>query len=232
MNAIVIHSIPYGDNSRIAHILMANEGLKSFMVRSGKGNRSKNNHLLAPLSLLEIEVHLRENANIHNLTQMNSAYTLAEIPFDPVKSAIALFCGELLHKTLHKDYSNPGLFRFIAESVVALDQSEKPANFPMYFLSGLCSHYGFELHNEGEPKVFDISSGEITNRMALHPADLSERECMVLSSLIEAGQAFYDVSANQRERRNITDVLISYLRQHLDMKFEIRSAGVLHEVFS
>jgi DNA repair protein RecO (recombination protein O) len=232
MNAIVIHSIPYGDNSRIAHILLANEGLKSFMVRSGKGNRSKNNHLLAPLSLLEIEVHLRENANIHNLTQLNSAYSFVEIPFDPVKSSIALFCGELLHKTLHKDYANAGLFRFIAEAVVALDQADKAANFPMYFLSGLCAQYGFELQRTGLPKIFDMSSGEVFDRLALQPADLSERECVILSELIEAGTSFQEVSANQRDRKNIVDTLISYLRQHLETKFEIRSAGILHEVFS
>jgi len=233
MKGIIIHSIAYGDYSRIAHILLETEGLKSFMVRKGKGNRSKNNHLLAPLTIVELEAHLRENANIHNLTQLNSAYAFQSIPFDPVKASIALFCSELLHKTLHNDYINVGLFKFICNSAIALDQAASPANFPIAFLCGLCSHYGFEIQLlDVQAKRFDLASGEISSGFSAQPSLLNERECAVLAALASTDSDVFSIAANQTERRNITDTLIAYLKQHLDMRFEIKSTSVLHEVFS
>ena len=50
--------------------------------------------LFQPLALVELEADFRPNATIYKVKEAKSLYPFATLPYDPYKSAIALFLSE------------------------------------------------------------------------------------------------------------------------------------------
>jgi DNA repair protein RecO (recombination protein O) len=205
---------------------MRDEGLRSCVVRTGKKSSA---NLLFPMSVVDFEADMRQHKSIHTARNLTPAMVYSGLMFDPVRSAIAIFMGEILHRTLQEDYVNPALYDDLLQIIHQLDTSDAPANLALLFMVRLCGHYGFDIELPEEIAPWhDLIDGHHTGAKPSGQAVISGEEMKLLIALLEDQE---DFPASSSQRRNLLNALIAYLRHHLDIRMEINSVAVLQEVF-
>lgn len=233
LQGIVIHTIRYNDHQIIARIFTEEHGLKSFLVRSGKTPKTSKLHLIQPLSLVEFESSLKENARIHSIKNLRSAHPWQAIPFHPGKSSIVLFLNEVLYKTIPDDYFNEPLFRFLWDALILLDDSWDEKNFHIWCLLEITRHYGFYPWTEHEnAKYFDMQNGQMVNHFPGHNEIMDGESVAILLQMLEREwPEVQDMALHSQLRSELLNGMVRYIRLHTDNLREIKSLEVLREVF-
>ena len=104
---IVLHTLKYKDTSLIADIYTEVAGRASFMVSIPRSRKAAVKPVLfQPLALVELEADFRPNATIYKVKEAKSLYPFATLPYDPYKSAIALFLSEFLYRAVREEAEN------------------------------------------------------------------------------------------------------------------------------
>lgn len=136
---IVLHTLKYKDTSLIADIYTEVAGRASFMVSIPRSRKAAVKPVLfQPLALVELEADFRPNATIYKVKEAKSLYPFATLPYDPYKSAIALFLSEFLYRAVREEAENRPLFAYLYHSVIWLDECREGfANFHLVFLMRL-----------------------------------------------------------------------------------------------
>lgn len=233
---IVLSTVRYSDSSVIVRIYTREKGLKSFMVRTGKGKNALSKlAMLQPLSLVEISFSDDARKNLHTLRSLERDISLKTIPFEPLKTCIALFVAELISKSIVEEEVNLELYKFLHGSVLLLDDDEGTAsNFHLKFMVEFTRFLGFYPDNSSYGKeYFDLSEGEFTSAEPIHAYHLKPDLAKVFSQLIDARMSAYaQIQLSNMQRRELLQKLIDYYRLHLDGMKEVKSHLVLEEVLS
>ena len=235
-SGIVLSTLRYSDNSFIARIYTRSKGFRSFMVRTGKGKGALSKlSMLQPLSLVEFSFSDDERKNLHTLRSLERESALKSIPFDPVKTCIALFVAELVGRSIGEEEQNEQLFKFLHNSVLLLDHDmESSANFHLKFMLEFTRFLGF--YPQTEPNnlpFFDLSEGCFAHTEPFHPYHVSSPLSGKLAELLNVGMSSYgQVKLSNLQRRELLQKLIDYYRLHLDGMKELNSHRVLEEVLS
>ena len=154
--AIVLHSLKYGETRLIVDMFTRNYGRLSFIVSIPKSSKARvKKQLFQPLTLLEIEVDVRQKVQLQKLSDVRLAAPFLSIPFDPYKLSISLFVAEFLYYALRSEQRNELLFDYLENSILWLDgQDGHYANFHLVFLMRLSRFLGFY------PNLEDYKSGD------------------------------------------------------------------------
>ncbi|MEJ0055490.1 MAG: DNA repair protein RecO [Bacteroidota bacterium] len=141
---IVFRFTKYGETSIIVSIFTEMFGLQSYIVNGVRTKSAKNKiALFQPLTLLDLVVYYRENADILRIKEVKVLYAYQTIHQDIRKSAIAMFLNEFINKAV-KDQSHAGeICEFLTGSLVALDEIQSPENFHLVFVLKLSRYLGF-----------------------------------------------------------------------------------------
>lgn len=216
---IVFRFTRFRESSIIVTILTEAFGIQSYIVngvRSSKTTAGKM-ALYQPLTLLDMVVYHRDNANINRIREVKCPYPYHSVATDVRKSAIAMFVCEILNKTVREETAPGPLFDFIFNSLRVLETLEKNyENFHLLFLIKLSRHLGFGVYTAaqiGGTRPFD-----------------RETESVVESLLT----ASYDetIGMTVSRRREILEALVAFFGEHIESLGEIRSVQVLREVLS
>lgn len=216
---IVFRFTRFRESSIIVTILTEAFGIQSYIVngvRSSKTTAGKM-ALYQPLTLLDMVVYHRDNANINRIREVKCPYPYHSVATDVRKSAIAMFVCEILNKTAREETAPGPLFDFIFNSLRVLETLEKNyENFHLLFLIKLSRHLGFGVYTAaqiGGTRPFD-----------------RETESVVESLLT----ASYDetIGMTVSRRREILEALVAFFGEHIESLGEIRSVQVLREVLS
>lgn len=221
---IALSYIRYRETSIIARVYTEDFGLQSFIVHNVRSAKSKTNKiaLFQPLTLLDMVVYYKSDRDLHRLSEVKTLQPFQSIPFEVAKSSMALFVTELLTKTLKEETSNPVLFRFIAESVLFLEEAQNNfENFHLAFLFKLTSYLGFipenarefeeQLREHSYPFLPDQDTENALNQLLRQP----------LGTPIRLTRA---------ARVELLEALVAYYRIHVDSLGEVKSLAVLREV--
>lgn len=213
---IVFRFTKYGETSIIVNIFTELFGLQSYIVNGVRSKSSKNKiALYQPLTLLEMVVYHRENANINRIKEVKCFYPYQTIPVDIKKSALAIFINEVLNKTVKDESHAQDLCIFLMESLQALDQmTEKAENFHLLFLLKLSRLLGFGAYNLIE---------------VLGPRASDEETERLLAQLIHADYNTF-IALTNTQRRAILELLLKFYADHIDTFGEMRSVQVLRDV--
>ena len=143
--AIVLHSLKYGESKLIVDMFTRMHGRQSFIVSIPKTNKGKmKKQFFQPLTLLEIETDIRPKLQLQKLDDVRLAVPFTSIPFEPDKLAIALFVAEFLYYALRSEQRNELLYDYLENSILWLDgQQNRFANFHLVFLLRLTRFLGF-----------------------------------------------------------------------------------------
>lgn len=213
---IVFRFTKYGDTSIIVTIFTELFGLQTYIVN---GVRSKSSRgkiaLYQPLTLLDLVVYYKENANIKRIKEVRCLHQYQTLQSDIRKSSIGMFITEVLNKAVKEEAHAQEQFEFLLNSLISLDEQKKGfENFHLIFLIKLSRFLGFGAHH-----VKEVLTGRFTEK--------EEEE--LLRKLITAGYGD-TFSITLEQRRSLLEILLRFYSAHMDSLGEIRSVQVLKEV--
>ena len=234
--AIVLHSLKYGESRLIVDMFTRTFGRQSFIVsipKTSKGNIKK--QFFQPLTLLEIETDIRLKLQLQKLNDVRLLTPFASIPFEPDKLAISLFVAEFLYYALRSEQRNELLYDYLEYSIMWLDgQQANFANFHIVFLLRLTRFLGFypNLDDYEDGDYFDLRESEFmrnppVHRDFLHPEEAQKVQLMMRMDF--PTMHLFRMSHNDRNR--LLEISIKYYRLHLPDFPEMKSIEVLQALY-
>ena len=247
--AIVLHSLKYGEQRVIVDMFTRSHGRLAFIVPLPRSARSTlKKQYFQPLTLLTIEMDVRPQVQLQKLKDASLLSPLSSLLSAPDKLAIGLFVAEFLYHSLKGEQQNEPLFEYVLSSLQWLDGApDRYANFHLVFLMRLSRFLGFypnlekgergRRSEEGgtrkeEQRFFDLRAASFCEAPPLHRDFLMPAEASHLRLLMRMDYATMHLFRLSRTERNrIVELLLLYYRIHLPDFPELRSLGVLHELF-
>jgi len=230
---IVLHTTKYSETSVIAKIYTEKLGLVTYMVKGVRSSKSASKAaLLQPLTLLEMEVSHRENKQLQYIKEFRRDYVYRSIPFDTLKSTVAIFLLELISKAIREHEQNSEMFEFMYESLCVLDQSKTlNPDFHLLFLVHFTRHLGFVPHGNFSPQnqYFEMTEGVFIPQQSEINV-MNRTESKLLYDLMLANPfADNPLNITRTERKQMMTNLVRYYQLHLE-NFSLRSPDILEEI--
>lgn len=236
--AIVIKTTDYSENSVVLKCFTAAYGLQSYLVNGVKNRKGAvRPSQLLPLSLLELEAYHQQNKNLQRIKELRCFPALHELHVDLLKSCLAIFMAELLHKSLlFENQRDEKLFDFLQSSIQFVDLSQGSlALFPSFFMLQLSRYLGFfpKTDYDAGRTSFNLQEANFfawePNREGVLTPELSS----VLFELSQCNfQNFQQLDSLRGQRNTLLQSLITYFRLHVPGFVELKSHTVLAEVLS
>lgn len=237
IEGIVIDTIKHNDRHNVVTLFTRTRGRMSFLspAGAGKSGRIRKARLL-PLSVIETQVNIKQNKDLHNLGSITPLEIWHEIYFNPVKSSLTFFISEFLNRYLRDASPEPALWEFIIGSIRALDTLEAgTANFHIWFLIHFLNIAGItpDLSDYEPGDRFDMRAGNLVGDTSYHKDTLTSAETAILIKLSRISlsnlRAYRFTGA---ERRLLLDHILRYYAIHFPGLSSLRSPDILSEVFS
>lgn len=234
--AIVLHSLKYGETRLIVDMFTRQFGRLSFIVSMPKTAKSKmKKQFFQPLSLLEIETDVRPKMQLQKLSDVRLASPFASIPFHPHKLSMALFLAEFLYYALRSEQRNELLYDYVESSILWLDgQEDRFANFHLVFLMRLSRFLGFypNLDHYQTGDYFDLRESEFLSAPPLHRDFLYPEEADKVQLMMRMDYpTMHLFRMSHQERNRLLEVTLIYYRLHLPDFPEMKSISVLQELY-
>ena len=224
---IALSYIRYRESSIIAKIYTEAFGIQSYIVNGVRSSRSKANRiaLFQPLTSLDLVVyHKNKTDTLHRISEIKCRVPFHSLPFEVVKSSLALFLTEILSKALREEEENFPLFEFLEEAIGYLDNAEGGyENFHIHTLVQLAFYLGF-----GMETAADLTNELRANHYPVAP-DAIQRTALQIWLSAPFG---VPVALDKSRRLSLLSMLLFFYKIHLDSLGEIKSLDVLHEVLN
>ena len=234
---IVLRTLKYKDTSIIVDIYTEVSGRASFLVSVPRSRKAAMKPaLFQPLALMELEADFRPNATIYKVKEAKSFYPFASLPYDPYKSAIALFLSEFLCRAVREETENRPLFAYLQHSIIWLDECRAGfANFHLVFLMRLSRFLGLypNLEDYAAGDYFDLQNACFTPlRPSLHSNYIAPEEASRLIMLMRMNyETMHLFAMNRIERARCLMIMNEYYRLHLPDFPVLKSLEVLQALF-
>ena len=234
--AIVLHSLKYGESRLIVDMFTRTFGRQSFIVSIPKTSKGKiKKQFFQPLTLLEIETDIRPKLQLQKLNDVRLLTPFASIPFEPDKLAISLFVAEFLYYALRSEQRNELLYDYLEYSIMWLDgQQANFANFHIVFLLRLTRFLGFypNLDDYEDGDYFDLRESEfmrnpLVHRDFLHPEEAQKVQLMMRMDF----PTMHLFRMSHDDRNRLLEISIKYYRLHLPDFPEMKSIEVLQALY-
>jgi DNA repair protein RecO (recombination protein O) len=231
--AVILRSVSHGDSKKILKLYTQTHGTLSAVARVGRSNTSQvRSSTIMPLHFIEGIFSMKQNRELHQLTEASCYLSFPAIHVSPAKLSLAQFMNEVLLKTLQDHPANPELFSFVEATLRSLNDSESGyLQSHLFFMRELCSYAGFEPQNNRDRDniYFDCREGRFGMIDIPFPMGLNENESKLFSEFLKAGpDQVYSLS----ERRQLLDILMAYYAMHLPGFSGLRSLDVLRELIA
>jgi len=232
---IVFKTTDYGESSVVVQVFTEKFGLQSYMVNGAKKPKAKiARNMLQPLHLLDMVVYHKETGNIQRIKEVKNSPQLQSIPYDVIKSSLAMFLNEILYKAVKQQSADENMFDFVFSAIEWLDyQTDGIANFHLLFLIRLTRYLGFypDRYLAGEADYFDLKNGTFSRFKPDSVLYLSPPHTYNFTVLLQG--TFENIAAiklNNDERRYLINKLLDYYALHIEGFGNIKSQAVLEEV--
>jgi len=234
--AIVLHSIKYGEARLIVDMFTRSFGRQSFIVSIPKTSKGKvKKQFFQPLTLLDIESDVRPKLQLQKLNDVRLAVPFASIPFESDKLSISLFMAEFLYYALRSEQRNELLYDYLENSIQWLDgQQAHYANFHLVFLLRLTRFLGFypNLDDYQEGDYFDLRESVFMNNPPVHRDFLYPEEAQKVQLMMRMDfPTMHLFRMSHEERNRLLEVSIKYYRLHLPDFPEMKSIEVLRALY-
>ena len=226
--AIVLHSLKYGEGRIIVDIFSREQGRLSLIVSAPRSERSKiKKQYLQPLTLLMLECDVRPQARLQKVREATLLTPLPSLFSDAKKLSIGLFVSEFLYHALKGEQRNVPLFDYVRSSIEWLDAASGPvANFHLVLLMRMARFLGFYPNMESEGDYFDLGEGTFGQQRDDRIAGATVRQLMRMDY-----PTMHLFRLSRQERLQILQTLLRYYELHLPAFPELRSLSVLKELY-
>lgn len=217
--------IKYGETSVIVRIFTREFGLKSYIINGARSKTSKSKMALyQPLTLLDLVIYDKESSSLNRISEAKLLMPFQLVPFDFLRSGIAMFMAEVMGKSVFEGYQNEEFFDFLESTIRLLDEKETAlVHFPLVFLWESSKYLGFA------PE--DSESFFVELKQYPQGPDVMEEEKDYLKSVIAQSFLCTD-SSPSKIRRNMLDHFLLFYGNHLDLAYNWKSVKVLRQMMS
>ncbi|MBQ8158746.1 MAG: DNA repair protein RecO [Prevotella sp.] len=251
--AIVLHSIKYGESKMIVDMFTRQHGRLSFVIGLPKSAHARlKKQYFQPLTILNIECDVRPQLSLQKLSDASIHTPLPSLLSTPVKLAISLFLSEFLYHALRDEQQNILLFDYITSSLEWLESRDSDyANFHLVFLMHLSRFLGFypnleergvrrdergvrkEERTRSEEAYFDLQAASFCSAPPLHRDFLMPQEASMLRLMMRMDfPNMHLFHMNRQQRNRCIEVALQFYRIHLPDFPELRSLDVLKELWN
>lgn len=215
---IVFRFTKYGESSIIVTIFTELFGIQTYLVNGVRNKSAKGKiALFQPLTLLDLVVYYKENANIKRIKEVKCLHQYQSLAADLRKSTIAIFISEVLNKTVKDESHAQEIFEFLYHALILLDHQQTAVeNFHLIFLIKLSRFLGFGAHQ----------SNEILGARMLDPEEENILKKLLQTDFTEV------IPMTNMQRRNVLEAILRFYSLHIELLGEIKSVQVLREVMS
>ena len=229
--AIVLHAIPYGENSKVVKCFTDSLGLQSYLV-NGVNNKKGvlKPSMVMPLTQLNIVAYHKGKGNLERIKEARISSHYQTIPIDPMRNALAIFVSEILAKVCQEEQENQPLFNFLENQLATLDAVETQLGFfHLSFLIELSSFLGFKPSLPQIPILhFDMMEGTFETIKPLHAHYLSKEETTLLCDVLKQSQS---PATDKEIRLSLLDKLLEYYKIQLDGFGDVKSLEIIKVLF-
>jgi DNA repair protein RecO (recombination protein O) len=234
---IVLKTTDYGESSVIVQVFTEKLGLQSYIINGVKKPRAKvSRNMLQPLHLLDMVVYHKSAGNVQRISELKTSPVLQSIPYDVIKSSIAMFLNEVLYKSVKQQTADEHMFDFVFSAIEWLDhQTEGLANFHLLFLVKLTRYLGFypDRYQLNEADYFDLKNGVFIKYKPDSILYLSPPHTQNFSRLLQCSfENLATLKLSNDERRYLIAKLLEYYALHIEGFGNIQSHEILEEVLS
>lgn len=235
-DGVVLRTIKYNDTLMITDIYTRQKGRKSFLLPISHSKKARvRNVLFQPLSLVSFTAPQRGAKQLVRIAEAQPYLLYSSIPYDVVKSSIALYLAEVLTHALREEEPDEVLYTYIERALFWFDDvTEGYADFHLVFMAQLLRFLGIapNIENAATNSYFDMQAGSLVREHPLHPHFLLPAATAAFIKLFTSD--FLSVRAlalNGELRGNFLAVLEEYYRLHVPDFPTLRSSDVLRELF-
>jgi DNA repair protein RecO (recombination protein O) len=247
---IVFHSIRYAESSIIVKIYTELFGLQSYLIKGIRNVRSKiKPALFQPLTLLDLVVYHREKQSLNAVREAHLAHPFLTIPFDVRKSSVTLFINELAYKAIREEEPNAGMFAFLWQTCLQLDEAEESVScFHILFSLRLMHYLGIFPQNNHSARfpVFNMREGLFQAAIPNHPHYLDPANSLLMSHALDVcgpQQTEHEGKSEWRDfsesaipdpasRNRLLETILLYYQLHLPGFKGVQSHHILHDVLA
>lgn len=234
---IVLHQVKYTDSSNIVSIYTRQLGKISFIIRRSNNKKAiQHTSLLQPLSVVEINFSFQPKRSIHHINELKREFPFSQIPFDPIKSSVAIFMAEILGKTLRYTDIDEQLYDFLETSVLELDKCNRGVgNFHLSFMMQLSEYLGFSPNKDQieTARFFDLKNGIFEYFQPEHPYFLQPETTAAFKVLVNINfDKLDELSLSKSRRTELLHSLVEYYQLHIAGFQNVRSLDVLQHLWS
>ena len=192
--------------------------------------------IFQPLSFIEFEADYRPNVTLYRVKEAKSFYPFSSIPYDPYKSAMALFLSEFLYRAIREEAENRPLFAYLQHSIIWLDECREGfSNFHLVFLMRLSRFLGLypNLEDYHAGDYFDLLNACFTStRPQLHSSYINPEDAGRLRRLMRMNyETMHLFGMSRAERTRCLTTINDYYSLHLPDFPVLKSLEVLKELF-
>lgn len=235
---IVLRTFPYSESSSIVRILTKEFGLKSYILKAGRKQKTSiRSNIFQPLYILDLQVYNNPKKEIQIISEAKIGQDLSPLFSNIKKTSLAFFLSEIINQCIKEEEKSEELYDFIEKNIIKLNTlSENYSNFHLNFLIELSEHLGFKPMNNYslETPYFDILKGHFVNQSPYHSMHLSKEDSLLLSnflfSLNPISQNYTPIKLNKEEKNKILNILIQFYQTHILSPNSIKSHQVLAEL--
>lgn len=222
--AIVFRATKYSENSLVVKLYTEAYGLKSYLISSVHGKKSKA-ALFLPMNLLELVANHAEKSKLIRPREVRLLENLQQVYADITKQSILLFINEITYKSIKEEEPNEKLFHFLLLKIMQLEhETIGIANFHLQFMieiSKLLGFYPQGNYNEKTP-YFDLQEGIFTSTSSNYTIDDGSSKALGACILGE-----YQQLKSKDSRNNLLEKLILYFSLHIEGFNKINSFAIL-----
>lgn len=226
----------HNDQYNVVTLFTSTRGRMSFLSAVGKGaGASRRAARLSPLSVIATDVRLQEGRSLQKLGAVEPVRVWNKLYFNPAKSAIAMFLSEFLYKLLLESAPERSMWEFIVDATAYIDASPGNAsNLHIAFLVSLLPYAGIfpDLSNYEAGDYFDMQAGRYAAGVPLHHHVVEPMEASFVATLGRMTFAnAHRFRFSREQRRRVLEALLHYYSLHYAGTADIKSLGVLNELF-
>lgn len=234
---IVLKTTLYSESSVVVQMFTEKFGMQSYLINGVKKPKAKiKMNMLQPLHLVDMVVYHKVNSSIQRISELRPSPIFRSIPYDILKSTMAMFLNEVLYKSIRQQMTDEYLFDFIFNAVCWFDESAGiNVNFHLAFLLKLSRYLGFAPNTEtkNDQNYFDLQEGEFKSLPPVHPHFMEKEDALPFISLyILPFEKIIEIKLDNKTRRRIIDKILIYYTLHTASFGEIRSHQVLEDILS
>lgn len=231
---LILRNTRYGETSLIVDIYTRELGLQSYILQGARKARARMPAgLFQVMTLLDLVVYHQDKASLKRIKEASVAHHYRHLQHDVRPNAAGLFLIEMIRSALPHQEIHPGLFDFLEEAFLKLDDEGTPLTVSLFdTLIELTGWLGFRpaTPTSRGPAFFDLREGVFCPHPPPYPEYLLPEVAELLAERLSGhARSVYVASGT---RRLLLQGLVDYFRLHLDHFKPPRSTPILHQVLA